>query len=436
MSEVWPITTLGELGYFISGVGFPEHLQGRDSGDLPFYKVSDMSLPGNEIYLGKANNYVSAALARRRGWKPIPAEAIVFAKVGAALLLNRRRKLSTESLVDNNMIAVYPIDQVSANWLYWQLLRVDFADFVQDGALPSVNQSQLSEIRIPTPDGGEQEKITGILDTLDTAIRETEAIIAKLKAIKQGLLHDLLTRGIGADGELRPPQSEAPQLYKDSPLGWIPKEWEVSGLSTVAPVFRSVIKTGPFGSSLKGEHWRESGRPVVTIGSLGDGRFIESELLFIGESTAKRLSEFELIPGDIVFSRVADVGRSVVITDAQRGWIMSSNFMRISIEEKKARPLFLQMLLASSVWVRRQIRVTVNSGGRDIANSEVLMGLSFPWPDPTEQDAILDRVESLSVRIDTENTALVKLLAAKSGLMDDLLTGRVRVTPLLAAESP
>src|SRR5690606_28997388 len=81
---------------------------------------------------------------------------------------------------------------------------------------------------IEVPDDlAEQRAIAQILDTLDTAIRETEALIGKLKAVKQGLLHDLLTRGIDANGELRPPQSEAPQLYKESPLGWIPRGWEV-----------------------------------------------------------------------------------------------------------------------------------------------------------------------------------------------------------------
>ena len=79
----------------------------------------------------------------------------------------------------------------------------------------------------------EQPIIARILDTLDTAIHETEAIIAKLKAVKQGLLHDLLTRGIAANGELRPPQAEAPNLYKDSPLGWIPKEWGVKPLGEI-----------------------------------------------------------------------------------------------------------------------------------------------------------------------------------------------------------
>ena len=77
------------------------------------------------------------------------------------------------------------------------------------------------DARLELPaDVQEQAKIAEILDTLDTAIRQTEAIIEKLKQVKQGLLHDLLTRGIDANGELRTPQSQAPHLYKDSPLGW------------------------------------------------------------------------------------------------------------------------------------------------------------------------------------------------------------------------
>lgn len=286
------------------------------------------------------------------------------------------------------------------------------------------------------PPLSEQQKIAEILDTLDTAIHETEAIIAKLKAVKQGLLHDLLTRGIDANGELRPPQAEAPHLYKQSPLGWIPKEWVVGGLATVASKERAVIRTGPFGSSLKGEHWRESGTPVVTIGSLGDEVFTESELLFVDNSTAARLSDFSLIPGDLVFSRVADVGRSVVISEHQRGWIISSNFMRISCDSEKARPHFLQMLLSKSPVIRNQLRTTVNSAGRDVANSAVLMGLSFMWPSLAEQDEILKRVRAISERMMAEESELIKRQSEKSALMDDLLTGRVRVTPLLEAAAP
>lgn len=98
---------------------------------------------------------------------------------------------------------------------------------------PALNDSDVQRIEVLKVPYADQAKIAEILDTLDTAIHETEAIIAKLKAVKQGLLHDLLTRGIDANGELRPPQSEAPHLYKPSPLGLIPKEWEIDTISNL-----------------------------------------------------------------------------------------------------------------------------------------------------------------------------------------------------------
>ncbi|HMN44236.1 MAG TPA: restriction endonuclease subunit S [Povalibacter sp.] len=299
------------------------------------------------------------------------------------------------------------------------------------GGRGGLSKEILESIPIDLPPSGEQRLITQIIDTLDTAIRQTEAIIEKLKQVKQGLLHDLLTCGIDENGELRPPQSEAPHLYKPSRLGWIPKEWDVSGLQSRASPERSVIRTGPFGSTLKGEHWRQVGRPVITIGSLGDRKFIEGELLYISEEKARSLADFEVHIGDIVFSRVADVGRSVVVGAAEVGWIMSSNFMRISIDLMKARPEYVQLVLSSDHRLRRQTRAHVNSGGRDVANSAILLGLLLGWPLSDEQDEVLRRVASLNIEVDEEVRRFEKLNSVKIGLMDDLLTGRVRVTPLL-----
>ncbi|MDO8312468.1 MAG: restriction endonuclease subunit S, partial [Sideroxyarcus sp.] len=107
------------------------------------------------------------------------------------------------------------------------------ADHAAGSTRSRISRSNLAKLPIPKPLMVDQTKIAKILDTIDTSICETEAIIAKLKSIKQGLLHDLLTRGIAANGELRPPKSEAPQLYKDSPLGWIPKEWVVAKLESL-----------------------------------------------------------------------------------------------------------------------------------------------------------------------------------------------------------
>lgn len=274
----------------------------------------------------------------------------------------------------------------------------------------------------------QQRKIAAILSTIDTAIEQTEALIEKYQRIKAGLMHNIFTRGVLPSGQLRPPRDQAPELYQETAVGWIPREWAITGLASKGRLGTSWIRTGPFGSSLKGEHWRIDGHPVITIGSLGAGKFIESELLFVGSKDAARLLDFQLKTGDVVFSRVADVGRSVAVREAQSGWIMSSNLMRIAVNDAQLRPDYLQMQLAGDWRVKAQIRASVNSGGRDVANSEVLNRLRFAVPEPAEQDRIIGVADQLAQRARAEMRRVAKLQTQKLGLMQDLLTGKVAVT--------
>jgi len=157
----------------------------------------------------------------------------------------------------------------------------------------------------------EQLFISSVLDTLATAIHETEAIIAKLKAVKQGLLHDLLTRGIDANGELRPPQSEAPHLYKESPLGWIPAEWFVSLLDKV-----TIRGSGHTPNKSIPRYWNGGIKWV----SLADSHRLDK--IFISE-TDKEVSALGIANssavlhpgGTVVLSRDAGVGKSAVLAE-------------------------------------------------------------------------------------------------------------------------
>ncbi len=293
--------------------------------------------------------------------------------------------------------------------------------------MPRCSWHDLKKVRVFFPDGAVQRKIAAVLASIDTAIEKTEALIAKHQQIKAGLMHDLFTRGVLPNGQLRPPRSEAPELYQETVLGWIPADWELTGLQAKGRAGVSWIRTGPFGSALKGEHWRTHGHPVITIGALGEGEFLNEELLFVDAKDAARLRDFQLNVGDVVFSRVADVGRSVVIRKEQASWIMSSNLMRIALDENLVRPDYLQMQLAGDSRVKAQIRAQINSGGRDVANSAVLSRLRFAWPGPDEQDRIISRalLEEHSLRV--ERRKAEKLQKQKLGLMQDLLTGRVPV---------
>jgi type I restriction enzyme S subunit len=99
----WQQVKYKTIARFRGGIGFPEEDQGTTDG-IPFIKVSDMGLPENSTYILRSNHSVTGELAFLRGWKPFPPGAVVFAKVGAALLLNRRRVLVKPTLIDNNMM--------------------------------------------------------------------------------------------------------------------------------------------------------------------------------------------------------------------------------------------------------------------------------------------------------------------------------------------
>lgn len=335
-----------------------------------------------------------------------------------------------QGVVASTVSKLSPSDKVEPKYLYYALSeRFDWIQHRRTGTgVPHVPKDLGRLLKLCYPRQRTiQQRIATILTGIDTAIEKTEALIAKYQQIKAGLMHDLFTRGVLPNGQLRPPREQAPELYQETAIGWIPRGWEVAGLAAKGRPGTQWIRTGPFGSALKGEHWRTHGHPVITIGALGEGVFTDDELLFVDRRDAARLVDFQLKAGDVVFSRVADVGRSVVVRAEQAGWIMSSNLMRIAVDGNCARPDLVQMALASDSRIKAQIRARVNSGGRDVANSDVLNQLRFVWPDIEEQDRIIARAEIADCRIASEQMKRSNLLAQKQGLMHDLLTGKVQV---------
>ena len=189
----WSHGCLADVCSLKGGSAFKEEYQGVIKGDFPFIKVSDMNLIGNEKYINQSNNWVTKETAILMKAKAFPAGAIVFAKVGAALLLNRRRILSQQTIVDNNMMAAIPSKFGDTDFLYQVLLSVDFARLVQDGAVPSINQSALASFRVSYPELAEQQKIATILTTADQEIDNLRAQLNHLKQEKKALMQQLLT---------------------------------------------------------------------------------------------------------------------------------------------------------------------------------------------------------------------------------------------------
>ena len=162
---------MGEVGRARSGVGFPDAEQGGTTG-IPFFKVSDMNTAGNENEMTVANNYVTDAQIAARRWSPIEElPAIFFAKVGAAVMLNRKRLCRFPFLLDNNTMA-YSLakDWWDADFAKALFETVDLTSLVQIGALPSYNAGDVESMEIWLPELPEQREIGTYFKKLDNLI--------------------------------------------------------------------------------------------------------------------------------------------------------------------------------------------------------------------------------------------------------------------------
>ena len=167
----WEQRKLGDIGKARSGVGFPDTDQGGVTG-VPFFKVSDMNLDGNENEMIVANNYVTAEQIADHRWSPITElPAIFFAKVGAAVMLNRKRLCRFPFLLDNNTMA-YSLSPTKWDADFAKALfgTVDLTSLVQVGALPSYNAGDVESMGIYLPSLFEQEQIGAFFKLLDNLI--------------------------------------------------------------------------------------------------------------------------------------------------------------------------------------------------------------------------------------------------------------------------
>lgn len=188
----WEQRKLGDIGKARSGVGFPDADQGGVTG-VPFFKVSDMNLDGNENEMIVANNYVTAEQIADHRWSPITElPAIFFAKVGAAVMLNRKRLCRFPFLLDNNTMA-YSLSPTKWDADFAKALfgTVDLTSLVQVGALPSYNAGDVESMGIYLPSLFEQEQIGAffkLLDNLITLHQRQTIVYAVIRSIRKVIL--------------------------------------------------------------------------------------------------------------------------------------------------------------------------------------------------------------------------------------------------------
>lgn len=190
-NDAWELRKLAEIGKTQSGIGFPDTEQGCTEG-IPFYKVSDMNNTGNEHEMTNANNYVSDEQIQRKNWKPIETvPAVMFAKVGAAIMLNRKRLVREPFLTDNNTMAYIFDESWDTNFGKTLFETINLSRYAQVGALPSYNGSDIERIKVSVPKKEEQTKIGIFFMTLDNTITLHQRELEILKNTKKAFLQKM-----------------------------------------------------------------------------------------------------------------------------------------------------------------------------------------------------------------------------------------------------
>ncbi|GGB52273.1 hypothetical protein GCM10011502_26800 [Oceanisphaera marina] len=289
-----------------------------------------------------------------------------------------------------------------------------FSRYAAGSTRYGLSNGAIASVRIGLPPLRHQQKIARILQTIDLAIEKTEALLGKYQQIKAGLMQDLFTRGIDADGKLRPSREQAPELYQETPIGWIPKAWEVRNIldlikfptGQVSPLVQPYIDM----TLVAPDHIEK-----------GTGRLLLKE-------TAREQNaisgKYTFKCGDIVYSKIRPYLRKAILADFDG--ICSADMYPLHVKGGN-NPFYIFGMILGDRFSRYAETVSMRSGFPKINRIE-FSGFSCGVPTSHEQDRFAEVIKSADANIVHNEELLAKLQKQKSGLMHDLLTGKVTVS--------
>ena len=324
-------------------------------------------------------------------------------------------------VVASTVSKLSPNESVDPQYLYFSLLaKFDWIQHRRTGTgVPHVPKDLGRVLKIGLPKRkATQAKIAAVLSTIDTAIEQTEALIEKYQHIKAGLMHDLFTRGVLPKGQLRPPRDQAPELYQETAMGWIPREWQYELLDNLAH-----RGSGHTPNKDHPEYWN-GGIKWVSLADSNklDQLYISDTKLEISHKGIVNSSAVLHPAGIVVLSRDAGVGKSAITTEPMA---VSQHFMCWKCDQKMDNHFLYY-------WLQFNKRTFEN-----IAMGSTILTIGLPYfkrlkiacpVELFEQQAIAKKLKSADTRIFAMRDHVAKLRQQKLGLMQDLLTGRVSVT--------
>ncbi|EPQ8523313.1 restriction endonuclease subunit S [Vibrio vulnificus] len=329
-------------------------------------------------------------------------------------------RISGKSWVNNHAHVLRVKEGYDFSFVFYSLQHKNLIPFIKGGTRAKLNQAELREITIWDAPFPIQQRIGEIIETIDNQIDATQALIDKYTAIKQGMMADLFSRGIDPETKaLRPTYEEAAELYHETPLGMLPKGWDAYDIEDIS----DVIDPNP---SHRNPIYRADGFAFISTVEFIEGDSVET-------NTSRRVAESVVLEQErrcafnensIVFSRKGTIGETRFVPTSCRFALLDSLCV---LNPKNVDVTYFYHSLRSP-----SLKTQINQMVMGQALPQVSIGrvreLLIPMPnDAMEQRLIGQRIGGIVELLNSELLHLRKLQAQKSGLMQDLLTGKVPV---------
>jgi restriction endonuclease S subunit len=386
---IWEEVALDEVVEVLDGKRKPIKKAERQSGEIPYYGATGI--------IDWVNDYI------------FDEQLILVGEDGENLrsrVLPMAFKIEGKSWVNNHAHVLRPINDINIDYLTYFLESINYEDFITGSAQPKLNQKQLRKIRVLVPTRAEQDKIAAILTSVDDAIGKTEVIIEQTEKVKKGIMQQLLSKGTGHI------------KFKKTEIGEIPESWDVVTLKDVTNKITDGAHHTP--------NYIDSGIPFLRVTDIQTEKIDFSDVKFISQEEHDNLiKRCHPEKGDILLSKNGTIGITKIV-DWDEEFSIFVSLCLIKPKKDKVLSKYLMYFIQSEV-AMKQFRLRSKQGTVTNLHLVEIRELICGIPSFKEQQSIVNIIDSVTDKLTIEKARLANLIKIKKGLMQDLLTGKVRV---------
>ncbi|MGU8149277.1 restriction endonuclease subunit S [Clostridium perfringens] len=378
-------------------------------GNIPWCRIEDIE--GNYLHGNREGRLVSEKIIEEMNLKVLPKNSLI-ASCSATLGVYA---INTIPLITNQtFIGLIPGEKVSVKYLlyYMNMASLRLKKNASGTTIPYISRESFEQFNIALPTIGEQEKIAEILSTVDEQIENTEKLIQKNQELKKGLMQQLLTKGIG--------HTE----FKKTKLGNIPKEWKIKKIYDLVQYMKSGLSR-----NLKDD---DIGIPCIRSNNIIDNKIDDKDLKYwyLEDDKGANINEYILDDGDILvnfINSVAQIGKTCIYKDIGRPVIYTTNIFRIKMNQDVILNKYFYYFTQIEKYKKEIMLITKPAVNQASFTTQDFKRIELMVPPIEEQDKIVLILSSIDEKIEEYKNKKESLKEVKKGLMEQLLTGKLRI---------